>query len=253
MAWKITLPYWLTAGSAFVSLFLAAALPRFGEEARSGEKAPEPEPRRRISIAYGFRKAAGSPWLVALMFQGVVIFVLDRLISVNLFQPILREKGFGLPAYGVVMGFMSLFEAIGSARPGWMRRRFTDIRAVFVLSVAMGVVVALIPLLGKGGTVAILLVFSLAAGLNYPIQRQVMNEAVPDPEIRATVLSLESLVDRAATAIVAFVLEKIPDETDGFLLGVGAACFALMVVVQFTLYRLGRNRIGGTTTVTARR
>jgi MFS family permease len=30
MAWHVTLPYWLTAGSAFISLGFAAILPRFG-------------------------------------------------------------------------------------------------------------------------------------------------------------------------------------------------------------------------------
>jgi MFS family permease len=262
MAWHVTLPYWLTAGSAFLSLGFAALLPRFGHDAsgkalvqdvlRSTDarhsahrSAPDATPEksarpRRLSLLTGFRLAAGSPWLLALMFQGVVIFVLDRLISVNLFQPILHEKGFGLPAYGLLMGMMSLFEAVGSARPAWMRRYFSDIRAVFILSLVMGVSIALIPVFGRAGTGVVLAVFALAAGLCYPIQKQVMNEAVPDLQYRATVLSLESLIDRAATAVVAFVLEKIPDETDGFLLVVGAVCFALMIVVQVALYRLDK-------------
>ena len=105
------------SGSAFISLGFAALLPRFGRGG-SLEALPErPAKPKRLSIGTGFRLAAGSPWLIALMFQGVVIFVLDRLISVNLFQPILHEKGFGLPAYGLMMGMMSLFEAICSARP----------------------------------------------------------------------------------------------------------------------------------------
>ena len=254
MAWHVTLPYWLTAGAAFVSLFFAALLPGFGREATGKVLVAEalraatapmsaaPTKPRRLSILAGFRLAAGSPWLIALMFQGVVIFVLDRLISVNLFQPILHEKGFGLPAYGVMMGVMSLFEAIGSARPNWMRSRFTDIRSVFILSVVMGISVALIPAFGRVGTGAMLFVFALAAGLSYPIQRQVMNEAIPDPQYRATILSLESLIDRAATAAVAFVLEKIPDETNAFLLAVGVACFVLMIAVQTALYRIAKAR-----------
>jgi MFS family permease len=254
MAWHVTLPYWLSAGAAFLSLGFAALLPRFGNEARRGTvaevreiaalAAPDTAPAkpRRLSMRAGFRLAAGSPWLVALMCQGVVIFVLDRLISVNLFQPILHEKGFGLPAYGLMMGMMSAFEAVGSARPAWMRKKFTDIHSVFILSVVMGVSVALIPVFGQLGTGVLLAVFSVAAGLSYPIQRQVMNEAIPDPQYRATILSMESLIDRAATAMVAFVLEKIPDETNGFLIGVGVICFAVMVVVQIALSRLGRKR-----------
>ena len=245
MAWHLTLPYWLTAGSAFISLGFAALLPRLGREApySSTEVALVAAAKpRRLSLRTGFRLAAKSPWLIALMFQGVVIFDLDRLICVNLFQPILHEKGFGLPAYGLMMGMMSLFEALGSARPSWMRRKFSDVRSVFILSVVMGVTVAFIPVFGPLGTGMLLAVFSLAAGLCYPIQRQVMNEAIPDPQYRATILSLESLIDRAATACVAFVLEKIPNETNRFLFGVGIVCFVLMVVVQTALHWLRRGR-----------
>ncbi len=249
MVWHLTLPYWLTAGSAFLSLGFAALLPRFGhdagpEAAVSGrtvtELASAPPKRHRISMRVAARMVAGSPWLLTLMFQGVVIFVLDRMLFVNLFQPILHEKGFALPAYGMIMGMMSLFEAAGSARPAWMRKRFTDIQSVFILSVVMGIAVAFIPFVAQIGTGILLVIFSVAVGLAYPIQRQVMNEAIPDPKYRATILSLESLIDRAATAAVAFLLEKIPDQTNHFVLGVGLACFILMIVVQTVLYRLRR-------------
>jgi MFS family permease len=246
MVWHLTLPYWLTAGSAFLSLGFAALLPRFGHDSTEADTIVEagvvPPKRHRVSMRVAARIVSGSPWLLTLMFQGVVIFVLDRMLFVNLFQPILHEKGFALPAYGMIMGMMSLFEAAGSARPAWMRKRFTDIQSVFILSVVMGIAVAFIPFVAQVGTGVLLVIFSVAVGLAYPIQRQVMNEAIPDPKYRATILSLESLIDRAATACVAFLLEKIPDQTNHFVLGVGLACFILMIVVQAVLYRLGRGR-----------
>ena len=177
---------------------------------------------------------------MTLMFQGVVIFVLARVISVNLFQPILAGKGFGLPAYGVVMGVMTFFEAIGSARPNWMRRHFSDIRSIFILSVLMALSVGLLPFFGKVGAVVLLCTFSIVVGLSYPIQKQVMNEAIPDPEYRATILSLESLIDRAVTAGVAVVLERVSDKVDGFLMTVGTLSFLMMLVVQYVLYRFGK-------------
>jgi predicted MFS family arabinose efflux permease len=243
MAWHVTLPYWLTAGAAFISLGFAAILPRFG--AHSGVASSSdavsgvPAPAKRLSLRIGFRHAVGSPWLMTLMFQGVVIFVLARVISVNLFQPILAGKGFNVPAYGVVMAVMTFFEAIGSARPGWMRRHFSDIRSVFILSAIMALSVALLPFFGQLGAVGLLCVFSIVTGLSYPIQKQVMNEAIPDPEYRATILSLESLIDRAVTAGVAVVLERIPNQVDGFLMSVGSLSFLMMLAVQFVLYRLG--------------
>lgn len=246
MAWHVTLPYWLTAGSAFISLGFAAFLPVFGNDAEGvAIAARESRPNRpRLSLRTGFRHALSSPWLLMLMFQGVVIFVLARVISVNLFQPILAGKGFGLPAYGVVMAVMTFFEAVGSARPGWMRRHFTDIRSVFILSLLMAVSVVLVPFFGQVGAVVLLCAFSVVTGLSYPIQKQVMNEAIPDPDYRATILSLESLIDRAATALVAVVLERISNRVDGFLVAIGALCFVLVLVVQYVLHRLGRGVAG---------
>jgi MFS family permease len=252
MAYHVTLPYWLTAGSAFISLGFAMLLPAFADGVAfglSGEavKMAGDSQARRLSLATGFRHAAKSPWLLALMFQGVVIFVLGRVISVNLFQPILAGKGFGLPAYGIVMAIMTFFEAIGSARPGWMRRHFSDIRAVFILSIGMAISVALVPFFGQTGTVVLLSAFSIVTGLSYPIQKQVMNEAIPDPQYRATILSLESLIDRAATALVAFILERIPDRIDGFLISIGAVACGMMLIVQLILYRLDRAKAADAT------
>jgi MFS family permease len=245
MAWHVTLPYWLTAGSAFISLGFALLLPTFGDGVAIAKGLAKDAVVTRLSLRVAFRHAMKSPWLLTLMFQGIVIFVLGRVISVNLFQPILHGKGFGLPAYGVIMAVMTFFEAIGSSRPNWMRRYFSDIRSVFILSLGMAISVALIPLFQQVGAVAMLCIFSIVTGLSYPIQKQVMNEAIPDPQYRATILSLESLIDRAATALVAVVLEQIPDKIDGFLYSVGAICFVMMVTVQFVLYRINKARVLG--------
>ncbi len=243
MAWHVTLPYWLTAGSAFISVIFATMLPAFSSPkvadvlsgvARQGSALAN----KKVSLRVALRHAAGSPWLMMLMFQGVVIFVLARVVSVNLFQPILSLKGFAVPAYGVVMAVMTFFEAIGSARPNWMRKYFSDIQSVFVLSSLMALSVAIIPFFGQNGTIFVLIFFSVATGLSYPIQKQVMNEAIPDPEYRATILSLESLIDRAVTAGVAIILERLSREVNSFLVVAGILSLLMMVAVQFVLHRL---------------
>jgi hypothetical protein len=65
-----------------------------------------------------------------------------------------------------------------------------------------------------------------------------MNEAIPDPEYRATILSLESLIDRAVTAGVAIILERLSHEVNGFLVAAGALSFFMMVGVQVVLQRI---------------
>src|SRR5262249_5758354 len=104
MEWHLSLPYWLTFAANGVGLGIALWLP------------PLPEQKRERSLKPGdvFAAFSASPMLALIMLQGVAIFVMERICQVNLFQPILGSKGFGLASYGWVMSFMSVFEASGA-------------------------------------------------------------------------------------------------------------------------------------------
>jgi hypothetical protein len=171
------------------------------------------------------------------MLQGIVLFVLARIVTINLFQPILASKRFGLGAYGMVMAGMTLVEAVGAARPNWMRRWFIDLDSVCILSAIMGATALAIPFFGQNGTLGIFALFSLATGLSYPIQRQVMNDAIPDPDFRATILSLESLIDRAVTAVAAALLERLSHEMDAFLVVSGGLSVVMALGIQVLIHR----------------
>jgi len=67
--------------------------------------------------------------------------------------------------------------------------------AVFVLTLTMAAMLAGL-CVGRGGTILALSVFSLASGLSFPIQRQLLNEAIVNSATRATLLSIESIIDR---------------------------------------------------------
>jgi hypothetical protein len=101
-----------------------------------------------------------------------------------------------------------VFEAIGSGYPAMKAtlKRFSEWSAVSVLSLLLALTLALIPLSGKIGTLTNLMIFSLAAGMIFPVQKQLMNDAITlSPEAssyRATVLSMESIFDRAVCAWV---------------------------------------------------
>ncbi len=267
MEWKVTLPYWLTVASATTAVGFAWWLPRWApqtplpvsnarpESLDSAAGAvltvsPNPVPssplRPRAPLGSVFLQAVRSRWLMLLMFQGVVLFVLARVISVNLFQPILEGKAFGVGAYGLVMAGMTLVEALGAARPDWMRRwvkgAYVDLNSVGILSAVMALSIVVIPFFAQVGTLVVLAIFSLMVGLSYPIQRQVMNDAIPDPDFRATLLSLESLIDRAVTAAVAASLEVLSHRLDAFLVGCGIASIALVVLIQTLIHRELRRR-----------
>jgi hypothetical protein len=167
--------------------------------------------------------------------------VLARIATVNLFNPILKARDFPVAQYGVVMSAMTVFEAIGSYWPGWLRKLMSDLNAVFLLTVTMAVSLGAVVYSGQLGTVAWLCVFSLAIGLSYPIQRQLMNDAIVDSRYRATLLSIESIIDRAFNAWVALLLagQLAGRGLDRFLLASAIITLASVAVLPSLFIRYG--------------
>ena len=194
MKWHLTLPYWLTAFSALVSLGFACVLPRLRVQS---------PPKKENQWVHITRVLNESPFLLLVMFQGIGIFVLARICQVSLFQPILASKSFDLGSYGAIMSLMTIFEAIGSAKPQWLQKGQTDLRSVFWMTLLMAGSLIFIPSAGKWGTLVCLCLFSIATGVSFPIQRQLLNHAIRESRYRATLMSLESLIDRGVNAVVA--------------------------------------------------
>ena len=199
MQWHLTLPYWLTAVNASIGLVFAILLP----------DTKVTEEKKRISVVELFSILVSNPYLVLLMLQGVALFVLARICQVNLFQPILQNKGFSLVSYGMIMSLMTIFEAIGSFKSKWVRKYLNDLYAIFVFTFIIGISFFLISLNSFFGlnlqivTIASLCLFSYIIGISFPIQRQLINKAIPEPRLRATLLSSESIIDRGVNSLVA--------------------------------------------------
>jgi len=231
MDWQVTSPYWLTALAASISVVYALRLP---------EVAPE-VPNERTSPLYVGAVLVRSPRLMLVMLQGTGIFVLTRIYQINLFQPILEQRGFGVAALGLIIAANTLFEAAGSAWPQLMRRWASDLNAVFWLTGVMALSMAGTAWAGAWGAFWWLNVFALAAGLAYPIQRQVINDAIPDSRYRASFLSAESFLDRAVCAGVAWQLGAWVSggrsSTDHFLV-VSAEITAVGIVILMVAFAL---------------
>jgi hypothetical protein len=73
-----------------------------------------------------------------------------------------------------------------------------------------------------------LCLFSLACGFAYPIQRQLLNDTITEDGHRATLMSLESIIDRAVCAWVAAILS-------GTMLGGGGLSAFLLASAGVTL------------------
>ncbi len=211
MALAHTAPYVLSAASAAGSLACAVALPRLtvpGDAAGAGTAGGRAGGGRRRGAflrdaGSALRCVASSPWLALVMMQGVAVFTLSRICQVNLFQPILLDHGIGESSHGGVLAAMTVAEAVASARPQWLSRRLTPVAWVSVLSLALAGTLAGLTLGGPWAVVALLCLFAAATGFAYPVQRKLVNDAVPAHAPRATLLSVESIVDRAVCALAA--------------------------------------------------
>lgn len=245
MNWHITLPYWLTLLAAVLSGVFAWLLPASPGVTLRPQTIPatlQLVGGRLLSTLSQLRK---SPYLFFLILQGVAIFVLGRIVQVNLFQPILSSKNIQLPLHGLIMSAMTLFEALGSAYPNILRRQLSDRNAVFMLTGLLGLALLAIPQAGEYLVVLILCLFALWSGFAYPIQRQLFNDAITDSNYRATLMSIESIVDRAACAWVATLLAGVMSQTQGlnqFLMVSGYLTLVIVIILAIAL-KTARRRI----------
>ena len=235
MQWYMPSPYLLSTLCTGIAAVIALRLP------------PLPaghHDQRQLTLGPSWQLMRRSPMLVLLMVQGVAIFTLVRAMQTNLVQPVLGVKQLPLAGYGVVMAATTVFEAVGAARPGWLRRYLSDVRAIFVLTVVMAGCLAVIAPVGLAGTIACLCVFSFATGLSFPIQRTLINDAITDPQCRATVLSIESLIDRAVCALVVLVLGDYlaTGRMNEFLVLAAIGTVVLMVVLAVLIQLVRRSQ-----------
>ncbi|WTX92768.1 MFS transporter [Streptomyces sp. NBC_00637] len=200
-------PYLLSAASAAGSLVCAMLLPRLAGAEAGADTGRRDGGRRGGAFlrdaGTALRCVASSPWLALVMVQGVAVFTLSRICQVNLFQPILLDHGIGEASHGGVLAAMTVAEAVASARPQGLSRRLPPVAWVSVLSLALAGTLAAMTLGGPWVVVVLLCLFAAATGFAFPVQRKLVNDAVPAHAPRATLLSVESIVDRAVCALAA--------------------------------------------------
>ncbi|MFJ1764111.1 MFS transporter [Amycolatopsis sp. NPDC088138] len=202
MAWNLPSPYWLTAINAAVALAFAVKLPAVP----GGRQARDKTASLLAGVGGALSALRSSRWLLLLMVQGIAMFTLVRICQVNLFQPILELKTLSVNWYGAVLAAMTVFEALGAARPHRLRRAIGPVASVFTLTIVMALCLGFLVPAGAIPTVLLLCVFAVATGISFPIQKQLLNDSIPDSRYRATLLSMESIVDRAVCALVAVAL-----------------------------------------------
>ncbi|MEU6328275.1 MFS transporter [Streptomyces sp. NPDC047049] len=240
-------PYVLSAASAAGSLVCAVVLPR--QAAPAGRAEAKAASRGGLvflrDAATALRCVWATPWLALLMVQGVAVFTLSRICQVNLFQPVLMDHGIPEGSHGGVLAAMTVAEAVASARPQWLGSRLSPVAWVSLLSLAMAAALAGSTLGGPWTVVALLCVFAAVTGFAYPLQRKLVNDAIPAGAPRATLLSVESIVDRAVCALAAVAAGAYlsAGRLDALLWHSAVVTGVVMLVLQLVLRRApGRPR-----------
>lgn len=244
MARELTLPYSTTAVFSFLSFVVALKLPPLKQANQTIEEVENKIRETFLSqIPHLFSTLRKNPFFILLMLQGTAIFVLVRICQVNLYQPIMKVKGFSVEFFGTAMSLMTIFEAIGTYRPSFLRRHMDDTNAVFFVTLIIALSLIGMAFLGQTGTLLSFFVFSLAAGLSFPIQRQVMNDNVPDVRFRASLLSMESILDRAVSAAIApligIALEA--NNISGFLNTSALVTIIFIAILFFAMKRVSKS------------
>lgn len=191
MQWQFDLPYWLTSAAALAAIIVAARFPSAGKPS---------EPPAFSNTLHALKT---NPRLWQMMAAGLSIFVLARLVQINLFQPLLTAKSYGVATFGLVMGITTLFEAGGSAAGEQVAKRLGDLATVFWAALIMALSTVFLPLGGGAATFLLLSLFAVSCGVAYPVQRKLLNDAIEHRELRATLLSVESLLDRLVCSAMA--------------------------------------------------
>ncbi|GAB2839643.1 MFS transporter [Lentzea nigeriaca] len=240
MQWNMPSPYWLTAINAAIAVVLALKLPPI-----PGRQRPEGKTSKLLAgVGGAFGALRKSRWLLLLMVQGIAMFTLVRILQVNLFQPVLESKNVSVTWYGSVLAAMTIFEAVAAARPHWLSKKIGPAKSVFLLTVVMALSIGFIVPSGGVATIVLLCLFSVTAGMSFPIQKKLLNDAIPDSRYRATLLSMESIMDRAVCAVVAVALGAYlaGGQLNGFLVLSSAVTVILMALLAGLLIAVRTTR-----------
>jgi len=230
--------YWLSLMSSLVSVYFAWKLPEAVRPVSGERQTFVPLHSRLKAVLFsGVGIVGRKPRLLGLMIQGMGVFVLARVVQVNLFQPLLLSRGFSTSSLGWVMALMTALEAWGSLRVKKILRHFSAEKIVSAFTALVALAVMSFALFHGVTLLLSLGIFSLLIGFVGPIQRQVINAGIEDSSHRATVLSLESLLDRLVCSVVAWFLGVAMSHSmmSSFILG----CGAFFLVIAITQLRAG--------------
>ena len=208
-SYDLGLPYFVTAAVAAVAAVVACVM----REA----------PVARAVVTFGMQswgalaEVARNGRLAWIVGYSAVVFVLLR-ATVYVYQPDLHDRGLGPAETGALFAGVYLIAALVAYRTHTLYARFSD--KVLLWSLLGVLAVSFVGLAGAGAgpwMLALLVIQAIANGLYSPLTKPILNREIADSSRRAAVLSVESMVRRAAMGVFA-PLVGLFGQTDVMLL-----------------------------------
>jgi len=225
-SYDLALPYLVTAAVAAVAAVVACTmredLPRTDERATFGR-----------STLGAFAEVARNGRLAWIVGYSAVVFVLLR-ATVYVYQPYLQERGLDPLETGVLFAGVYMIAAVVAYPTHALRARFSD--DVLLWSLLGVLAVSFVGLAGAGAgpwMLALLVVQAAANGIYSPLIKPLLNREIIDSSKRAAVLSVESMVRRAAMGMFAPMVGLFGQSDVMLLCGcVGLGGFAILFLVR---------------------
>jgi MFS family permease len=230
----LALPYLVTAGVASIAAVVASMLEDDRPRTTGGRVAA-----RVVLSSWGeqmsaaVRDVATNGRLIWLFGYSAVVFMLLR-ATVYLYQPYLQQRGLGPIGIGLLFAGVYVVAALVAYRTHLLRRRVGDEVLLWALLAALA-----ISFLGLAGAangpwmLVLLLVQAVANGVYSPLTKPLMNAEIADSSRRASVLSMESMVRRAAMGVFSPLVGLFGESDVMALCGlVGIAGFVLLAVAR---------------------
>lgn len=139
------------------------------------------------------------PTLLWAILYSSMIFVIIRM-SDALYQPVLKEQGFGFMAMGAVFGGLNLMAAVSSRNVNRLTRTLTEKGVMWALPVILIISYMLLDALGPVMCVLLMTAQYSVTGVYSPFTKSLINHEIDSSKVRATVLSAESSVKRLVVA-----------------------------------------------------
>ena len=195
---NLALPYLVTAGVAGLAFFVAMFMSTDATPTRPAAATVSTEMKTYARhMGQSFRDVRKNKRLMWVLGYSAVVFVLLR-ATVYLYQPYLDARDFGIAETGFAFAVVYVVASFVAHHGHFLRRRLGEEALIWGVLGTLAVSFLLLGQMVGEWALLILGVQAVTNGLYSPLVKPMINREISDSSRRATVLSIESIVRRAA-------------------------------------------------------